>query len=201
MKIVKTNAARAGRFKVGLLLLVALLWFILGGPFYIIGPEEVGVVLTLGKYTSTEGSGFHFKWPWPLQVVYKTPVNVIQRLEIGFRTLSDNPPSYISFTNDAGMLAEAEILTGDENIVNCAVIVQYRIDNATDYQFNVRNPEGTLMDISEASLRMVIGDNAIDAVLTIGKLEIQNLVMDNIQEIADQYGLGVDIIAVQLMDV
>jgi modulator of FtsH protease HflK len=201
MKIIKSGPGFTGRLKLAALLLIALLWFLLGGPFYIVGPEEVGVVLTFGRHTSTVSSGFHFKWPWPVQVVYRPAVNVIQRIEIGFRTLSNDPPSYISFDNDSEMLAEAEILTGDENIVNCAIIVQYRIDNPTDFLFNVRDPEGALKDISEASMRMVVGDNAIDAALTTGKLEIQNRMMDYIQMIADRYGLGVDIVAVQLMDV
>jgi len=198
---IKTGPAVPGRLRLAAILFVALLWFLLGGPFYIVGPEEVGVVLTFGEYTSTVGSGFHFKWPWPVQVVYRPAVNVIQRIEIGFRTLSNDPPTYISFDNDTAMLEEAEILTGDENIVNCAIIVQYRIDNPTDYLFTVRDPENALRDISEASMRLVVGDNAIDATLTTGKLEIQNRMMENIQEVADRYRLGVDIVAVQLMDV
>ncbi len=201
MKVIKSESMFPVRYRWGLLALVVLFWFILGGPFYIVDPEEEGVVLTFGRYTSTTEPGLHFKWPWPVQTVYKPPVNVVQRIEIGFRTLSDNPPSYISFTNDREMLAEAEMLTGDENIIDCAIIVQYRIKNAVDYLFNVRDQEGTLRDIAESCTRLVVGDNAIDAVLTTGKLDIQNRIMEIIQQIADEYGLGVNVIAVQLMDV
>lgn len=201
MKVVRTGPFTPRKYRLGILVLVAVLWFILGGPFYIVDPEEVGVVLTFGRYTSTTDPGFHFKWPWPIQVVYKPPVNIVQRIEVGFRTVSENPPSYISFTNDQEMLAEASMLTGDENIINCAIILQYRINNATDYLFNVRDQEGTLRDISEASTRLVVGNNAIDAVLTTGKLEIQNRIIELIQRIADEYGLGIHVVAVQLMDV
>jgi len=201
MKVIKTGSMIPDKYKWGVFALVVILWFVLGGPFYIVDPEEEGVVLTFGRYTATTAPGFHFKWPWPVQRVYKPPVNVVQRIEIGFRTLSDNPPSYISFTNDRDMLAEAQMLTGDENIINCAIIVQYRISSSTDYLFNVRDQQGTLRDIAEASTRLIVGDNAIDAVLTTGKLEIQNRVMDMIQNISDEYGMGVNIIAVQLMDV
>lgn len=201
MKVIRTGPWIPQKFKWGVLILVVVLWFLLGGPFYIVDPEEAGVVLTFGRHTDTTEPGFHFKWPWPVQTVYKPPVNIVQRIEIGFRTISENPPTYISFTNDRDMLTEAQMLTGDENIINCAIIVQYRISSATDYLFNVRDQEGTLKDIAEASTRLVVGDNAIDAVLTTGKLEIQTRIMDMIQEIADEYGLGVSIIAVQLMDV
>ncbi|MBN2587814.1 MAG: FtsH protease activity modulator HflK [Candidatus Fermentibacteraceae bacterium] len=201
MKVIKTGPWIPHRFKWGFLAMVVVLWFLLGGPFYIVDPEEAGVVLTFGRHTDTTEPGFHFKWPWPVQVVYKPAVNIVQRIEIGFRTISENPPTYISFTNDRDMLTEAQMLTGDENIINCAIIVQYRISDATNYLFNVRDQEGTLKDIAEASTRLIVGDNAIDAVLTTGKLEIQTRIMDMVQEIADEYGLGVDIIAVQLMDV
>jgi modulator of FtsH protease HflK len=201
MKVIRSGPWIPHRFKWGFLVLVVVLWFFLGGPFYIVDPEEVGVVLTFGRYSATTEPGFHFKWPWPIQVVYKPPVNIVQRIEIGFRTISDDPPAYISFTNDRNMLTEAQMLTGDENIINCAIIVQYRISDATGYLFNVRDQQGTLVDITEASTRLVVGDNAIDAVLTTGKLEIQNRIKEMIQQIADEYGLGVNIIAVQLMDV
>lgn len=201
MRVIRSGPWIPFKVKWGLLILVVVLWFLLGGPFYIVGPEEAGVVLTFGRYTDTTEPGFHFKWPWPVQVVYKVPVNVVQRIEIGFRTISENPPTYISFTNDRDMLTEAQMLTGDENIINVAIIVQYRISEPTDYLFNVRDQEGTLKDITEASTRLIVGDNAIDAVLTTGKLEIQTRIMQMIQGIADQYGLGVNIMAVQLMDV
>ena len=201
MKVIRAGSLIPTRYKWVLIIGVILAWFVLGGPFYIVDPEEVGVVLTFGRYTATEGPGFHFKWPWPIQVVYKPAVNVIQRIEIGFRTLSQNPPTYQSFTSNREMLTEAEMLTGDENIIDCAVIVQYRINEPTDYLFNVRDQEGTLRDIMEASIRLIVGDNAIDAVLTTGKLEVQNRIMLMVQGIADEYQLGIDIIAIQLMDV
>ncbi len=201
MKVVRSGELFPRKYKLGILALVVLLWFLLGGPFYIVDPEEVGVVLTFGRYTSTTEPGFHFKWPWPVQRVYKPAVNIVQRIEIGFRTLSDEPPSYKSFTNDREMLTEAQMLTGDENIINIAVIVQFRINSATDYLFNVRDQYGTLRDIAESSTRLVVGNNAIDAVLTTGKLDIQNRIMDIIQYLADEYEMGVHIVAVQLMDV
>lgn len=201
MRVIKTGPLVPRKVKLGVIALAVLLWFLLGGPFYIVDPEEMGVVLTFGRHTGTTDPGFHFKWPWPVQTVYKPPVNIVQRIEIGFRTISENPPSYISFTNDREMLTEAQMLTGDENIINCAIIVQYRINNATDYLFNVRDQRGTLKDITEASTRLVVGDNAIDAVLTTGKLEVQTRIMDLIQEIADEYAMGINIVTVQLMDV
>jgi len=184
-----------------LIAVAAVLWFFLGGPFFIVGPEEEGVVLTFGRHTASVGPGLHLKFPWPIQRVYTPAVNVVQRIEIGFRTLGSDPNQFIGFENNQDMLDEGQMLTGDENIINVAVIVQYRISDSAAWLFNVRDPEGTLRDIAEASIRQVIGDNAIDAVLTTGKLEIQNRIVEQVQSMCSEYGLGIDIIAVQLMDV
>jgi membrane protease subunit HflK len=180
----------------------AVLWLLIAGPFYIVGPEEEGVVLTFGRYTSTVGPGFHLKFPWPVQTVFKPPVNVVQRIEIGYRSIPNTDPQrYRGFDSDPEMLAEAQMLTGDENIINVSAIVQYRISDARAYLFNVREPEATLRDISEACIRQVIGDNAVDAVLTTGKLDLQNRIQTLVQNLADGYGMGVNIVAVQLKDV
>lgn len=201
MRVVTQKTIGARQVLFAMAAVVLIIWFFTGGPFYIVGPEEQGVVLTFGKLTSINGPGFHFKLPWPIQTVIKAPVNIVQRIEIGFRSVeSRGATEYIGF-NDPDMLREAQMLTGDENIINCSAIVQFRIGDVAAFLFNVREPEETLRDISEASIRQVIGDNAVDAVLTTGKLEMQTRIMDQVQEMADIYGMGLDIVAVQLKDV
>ena len=201
MKVVDVQSFGPKQILLAVLAVIILVWLIQGGPFYVVGPEEQGVLLTFGKQTTVTEPGFHLKFPWPIQTVQKAPVNVVQRIEIGFRSYgSGRNTEYVGFS-DPDMLREAQMLTGDENIINCSVIVQYRISDIGAFLFNVREPEGTLIDISEACIRQVIGDNAIDAVLTTGKLDIQNRVIEQIQEMSDNYTLGINIVAVQLKDV
>ncbi len=201
MKVVDVQSFGPKQIFLAVLAVAVLVWLIKGGPFYVVGPEEQGVILTFGRQTSVTEPGFHLKVPWPVQTVLKAPVNVVQRIEIGFRSYgSGRTTEYVGF-NDPDMLREAQMMTGDENIINCSVIVQYRISDVGAYLFNVREPAGTLVDISEACIRQVIGDNAIDAVLTTGKLDIQNRIMDQVQEMSDNYTMGINIVAVQLKDV
>lgn len=202
MKVIRVHRGLGARKLKYILLGVALLvWLLAGGPFYTVGPEEEGVVLTLGKHTSTVGPGFHLKLPWPIQRVYTPAVNVVRRIEVGFRTIPDTDPPRFRGFDDPEMLNEAQMLTGDENIVNCSAIIQYRISDASAYLFNVRNQEETLRDIAEASIRLVVGDNAIDAVLTTGKVEIMGRIRDLVQEVSEDYGMGIIVVAVQIMDV
>jgi membrane protease subunit HflK len=188
----------------GGLIIVGLLiaWLIFGGPIYIVGPDEEGIVQTFGRYTSATSPGLHFKLPWPIQTVKLPRVTEVKRLEIGFRTIRQGPPAvYIDASNDTRMLKEAQMLTGDENIVDSSMIVQYKIRDSVEFLFNVKNPEETLHDLAEAAQRQVIGNRPIDDALTVGKTEIQVEIAEKMQEMANRYGVGVQIIAVQLQDV
>jgi len=184
------------------LALLFLVWLIFGGPVYVVGPDEEGVIQTFGKYSSSTSPGLHIKMPWPIQTAKVPKVTEIKRLEIGFRTIRQGTPAqYIDASNDTRMLKEAQMLTGDENVVNCSMIVQFKIRDAISYLFNVNNPEETLHDLAEAAERQIIGNRPIDDVLTVGKTEIQFEIAEKIQSMADLYGLGIIILAVQLQDV
>jgi membrane protease subunit HflK len=96
---------------------------------------------------------------------------------------------------------ESLMLTGDENIGDVQFIVQFLIENAQDYLFNVANQDKTVKDAAEAAMREVIGYNKIDAALTDDKLNIQNDTRELLQNILDSYKSGIRVVAVQLQDV
>ncbi|MFO7776329.1 MAG: FtsH protease activity modulator HflK [Candidatus Hydrogenedentota bacterium] len=211
------NAGGSGQFKVpdfsnlhlnpkaiviAVLVLVILIWFFRGGPVYTVEPDEEGIVLTFGKYTKSTPPGLHFKMPWPIQTVETPNVQEIKHLEFGFRTI-EGARGYRTFQEDPEMLEEAQMLTGDENVVNCAMVVQYRIENPLPYLFNFREGEAedTLRDIGHAALRQTVGDHPIDDVLTERRPAVAGEIQEQIQEIADSYGLGVSITALRLQDV
>ena len=187
---------------VPLLIAILVIWAALGQPVYKVGPDEVGVITTFGKVTDQVDPGLHFKLPAPIQAVYKPKVTEAKRIEVGFRTVHPGPPArYEDPSNSPKMRAEAEMLTGDENIVSSSLIVQYQIKDAHAYLFNVPWPAEALHDLAQAVERQVVGDRPIDDVLTVGKTDIQRDIQDRLQELADLYGLGVHIITVKLQDV
>jgi len=96
---------------------------------------------------------------------------------------------------------ESLMLTGDENIVDAELIVQYKIKDAASYLFNFVKPVLTVREAAEASLRTVIGKHKIDEALTSGKFLIQEETKDLLQSILDKYGSGILVVAVQLQDV
>lgn len=175
------------------LIIIIVAW----SGFFQVGPEEVGVITRFGKYTRTVESGLNFKIPFAEKVI-KVPVERQQKLEFGFRTTRADIRSQYS---RSGVRDESLMLTGDLNLADVEWVVQYRIDDPVHYLFKVRNPETTLRDISEASMRQVVGDRTVNEVLTVGRTEIAATLEVKMQELCDDYFLGVKIDQVVLQDV
>lgn len=165
-----------------ILLLVVGAWFVLSA-FFIVGPDEEGVVRRFGKWVRTEPSGLHFKFPYPIEKVDLPKVTQVQQISVG------------------RILKEAKMLTGDENILLVEVRVQYKIKDAAQYLFNVRNVEELIKDATESALRQTIGSHPIDDPLTEKKAEIMDEIQLLLQQMLDDYKCGIDIRQVQLQDV
>ena len=173
------------------IVIAVVIWLLLG--LYSVGPDEVGVVQRFGEYNRVVGSGLNYHFPYPIETVKTPKVTEVKRIEIGFRTIGKNQYRTIE--------QESLMLTGDENIVDAELIVQYKIKEPIDYLFNFIGPELTLREASEASLRTVIGRHNIDEALTSGKFMIQEETKELLQITLDKYETGVIVVAVQLQDV
>ena len=179
-------------FKIIPLLVAALaLWLFTG--VYMVGPDEVGVVRTFGEYTRVSQSGLNYHFPYPIEQVNTPAVTEVKRIEIGFRTLNNGQYRTVE--------KESLMLTGDENIVDAEMIVQYKIKDPVAYLFKIVEPELTVREAAEASLRSVVGRNKIDETLTTGKFQIQEGTKTQLQLILDKYESGIHVVAVQLQDV
>jgi len=171
---------------------IALIFWLFTGV-YTVGPDEVGVVQRFGKYDRTVQSGLNYHMPFPIETVKTPKVTEVKRIEVGFRTVGKNQYRTVE--------RESLMLTGDENIVDAELIVQYKIKEPKNYLFNFIGPELTMREAAEASLRTVVGRHNIDEALTSGKLMIQEETKELLQSILDKYETGVQVVAVQLQDV
>lgn len=162
-----------------------------------IGPEEVGVITRFGKYVRTMEPGLNLKMPL-IERLYKVAVERQQKEEFGFRTTQAGIKSEYS---KSGTVDESLMLTGDLNLADVEWIVQYRIIDPYSYLFRVREPVITLRDISEASMREIVGDRTVNEVLTVGRAEIALSVHEKIQALCTEYSLGIRIEQVVLQDV
>ena len=171
--------------------IAALLWLITG--VYQVGPDEVGVVQRFGKVNRISQSGLRYHFPFPIETIKTPKVTEVKRVEIGFRTVGKNQFRTVE--------RESIMLTGDENIVDAEMIVQYKLKDPEAYLFNFVSPVLTVREASEASLRTIVGRHGIDEALTSGKLMIQEQTKPLLQSILDKYNTGILVVAVQLQDV
>ncbi len=177
--------------------ILLLLWLLSG--IYIVRPDEQGVIRRFGKVVRITEPGPHYRIPWPIEVVDRPKVKQVKRLEIGFRTIHIGPPARYRFYPE-----ESLMLTGDEQIVDAQIIVQYQTKDAADYLFKVRDleePRGALNDAAEVALRQVVGQRPIDDVLIEEKLQVEIDTKELLQRIMDGYDSGLRIIEVKLQTV
>ena len=180
----------------GIAILVLVVALALWSSIFTVAPEEVGVVLTFGRYSRQVDPGLNFKLPYPIETVSKVPVQRQLKEEFGFRT--QRAATRSSFTASQ---EEALMLTGDLNVAVVEWTTQFRVNDPYKALFRVRNPVETFRDMNEAVMRAVVGDRSVTEVLTIGRQEIASEVEVRLQKLCDQYELGLKIEQVVLQDV
>lgn len=181
-----------------LVVLVIIVLVVIFGSIFQVGTEEVGVITRFGKYSRTVDPGLNMKLPF-IETVYKVAVERQQKLEFGFRTKKADVQS--EYLTNQETEDESLMLTGDLNLANVEWVVQYRIEDAYNYLFKVRNIEATLREVSESSMRQIVGDRTVNEVLTVGRTEITSKVEELIQKLCREYSMGVKIEQIVLQDV
>ena len=198
-----------GNLSILILAVVALLIIIWAATgVYTVSPGENAALRLFGAVQGAPVSeeGLHWWWPTPVGNKDVVLVTETRRMELGFRS------------NDAAVntpfLDEALMISGDLNIVDVQMVVQYRISNLNNFLFKVDDPgepvrlipEGrpdgrTLKDGAEAALRLVVGQRSIDDVLVRGRELVETDTRQRLQAILDDYEAGIEVISVQLQDV
>ena len=162
-----------------------------------IKPEEVGLVLRFGRKVRTTEPGLHFKLPFVEQVL-RVPVQRQLKEEFGFRTALAGVQTRYATGDFSG---ESVMLTGDLNVAVVEWVVQYRVTDPYNYLFKLRNLSDTFRSMSQAVMREVVGDRTVTEVLTVGRQEIATTSERLLQEMANQYEMGIVIEQIVLQDV
>jgi len=174
------------------LIIAGILSLYLVSGVYIIQPEQQGIETRFGKYSTTTDSGLHYHLPYPIEKVYKLNVTSVNTDEIGYRTGHDNDETKVA--------SESIMITKDENIVDVNFDVQWRINEANSYLFNIKNQDirQTIRNVSESVMREIIGQNTMFFVLGEGRAIVAEQAMKMMQDILNQYKIGVQILSVPI---
>ncbi len=207
-------AQRLGGGGVGLAItlfvsLIVVIWAATG--FYTTSPGEQAVLRMFGEAQDTPviENGLHWWWPGPIGNKDIIRTDLVRRLELGFRGgdgVADTPEP-----------VEAQMISGDLNIIDVQMVVQYDIKNLSNYLFKVddpgelagtrRNipagrPDGrTLKDATEAALRLVVGQRSLAETLAEERVNLEQDTKVKLQEILDAYDTGLNIVSIELQRV
>jgi|TARA_R110002050_G_scaffold3782_4_gene19641 membrane protease subunit HflK len=167
--------------------------------YYTVSAESVGVLQRFGHYHRVVEPGLHFKIPFGVDTVIQVPIKRQLKEEFGFGTPGATFKDQVGSKQQWAL--ETTIVTGDLNTALVEWVIQFRIENAFDFLFKVRDPGEALRDISESVMREVVGDRTVDEVLTIGRQEIETNAQIQMQKVVNLYEMGLRIDQVQLKNV
>lgn len=156
---------------IGLVVLVVL-WGLMG--FYQVDEKEQALVLRMGKYHDTMGSGLQWNPP------------IIDKVVI------------VGVTEERQYSARGLMLTQDENIVEISLTVQYNIDNARDFILNIKDPETSLKQATDSALRHVVGSTGLDGVISTGREQVAIGTAQKLQELLTNYGSGINVVKINI---
>ena len=174
--------------------IIFVLWMLSGT--YQVKPDQQGVVLRFGEWVKDTQPGLNWHWPWPIETVEKPSVTAIRQIEIGYRIGEGRARG-----RERDVSEESLMLTGDQNIIDIDFAVQWKISNAGQFLFNIRDPAATVKLVAESAMRAIIGRTDIQPALTEARQDIELGTRELMQEILNTYEAGIEITQVQLQDV
>ena len=189
---IKKFKAPGGMF---LIIIILLALFIGSSTIFKIEYDEVGVIQRFGKHVRTNQPGLNFKLPAGIEKVTKVKVTRVLKEEFGFRSARGD--SRERFSSGSENINVSLMLTGDLNVAIVPWIVQYRVKDPYNYLFKVRDVRRLLVDMSEAAMRLVVGDRSVNEVIN-KRNEISVEARDVLQKEMDNAEAGIHIVTIEM---
>ena len=160
----------------------AALWVLSG--VYLVAPDQQAVETLFGRVVAARVMpGLHYALPWPLEQVAKLKVRQLRRLVVG----GDLPDSVLGRSRPL----VSQFFTGDQNIIDMRVVVQYSVGVPADYLFQAQNPAEVVGAVVEAEMARRIAHRGVDAVLPTEKAAIQDETRAAAQALLNRYRCGI----------
>jgi len=179
-----------------LIALVVVIGWLLTGT-YRVQTNEQGVVLRFGQWTDTTAPGLNWHLPWPIESVETPSVTSVRQIDVGF-VAAGNERSRAARRD---VEEESLMLTGDQNIIDIDFSVQWKIADAGQYLFNIREPEATVKIAAESAMREIIGRTDIQPALTEARGTVEAETRSLLQATLNEYEAGIEITELVLQDV
>jgi membrane protease subunit HflK len=155
--------------------------------FYVVNTDEQAVVRRFGAIAARVGPGMHYRLPWPVDQVDVVRTTSVMKTGVGFGLV------------EGGQVVGMELLTGDTNILNIALVLQYVIRSPADFLFRIEDPNTLIGNLAETVLTETVVGMAVDDVLTTGRLALQERVKTETQAMLDRYASGIQLTSSNIM--
>jgi len=213
MNDLKKALKGSGRFFAGILILLLCAWGLSG--IYSITHEEAGVVTVFGSVTDKiVEPGIHYRLPWPVGKLYRVNIKKLRIVEIGqartgFQGQLSDELQYKIMDYDEGAPSitfldprrfNKQFMTGDNNIVDVLLTVQYKVVSPGDYLFSCQDPDYLIASEAETVLNFHIAGSSIDRLLLRDTLLEFQMIRD-LQERLDPYKIGITVQSLFFKDV
>jgi len=160
---------------------------------YSVAPGESAVVRSFGRVVEARAEpGLHYRLPWPVDRVDIVNVSAVRREQVGIVATEEDhthpePPTKL------------QALSGDTNVVDIEVIVQYQVRDPADYLLNIGNASYlTVRDALRGAVTRLVTGLPVDALLTSGRLALQQAILEETQKRLDAYGSGLAVVGIDL---
>lgn len=155
--------------------------------FYQVQEQEQAVLVTMGSPKTVSGTGLHFKLP------------LVQQVQKVNTTIQGFPIGY-AMEGEETVDEESLMITSDYNFINVDFFVEYRVTDPVQFLYGSRQPVDILKNVSQSSIRTVIGSYGVDDVLTTGKGEIQTKIKEMITSRMEEQNLGIQLVNITIQD-
>ena len=168
---------------------VVLLGVYFASGFYVVGPDQRAVVRRFGAIAGQVGPGMHYRVPWPVDSVDVVKTTSVMKIGVGF----------VLPSGDGEMPPGPELLTGDTNIVNVNLVLQYVVHDPAEFLFQIKDADAFVEAAAQAAVTETIAGMPVDEVLTRGRVAVQERVKKQTQEVLDHRRSGVSIVSASIM--
>ena len=187
VRLIRAAAAAGRRHRrwLGALLAAGVLGYWLAGGLYAVANGASAVVRRFGRVVDRRVEpGLHLTLPPGIDAVSTVKTGAVLRLQVA---------------GDNG--TPLSLITGDENLIETTLVVQYRVSSPAAYLFHAEDATALLTQAVRAALVDEIARRTVEEVLTSGKASLQSEVRRKAQAMLLAYGAGFNLVAVTLQAV
>jgi membrane protease subunit HflK len=162
-----------------LLMWLGLAALLFGSGLVLVDSGDVAVIYRFGAVDRIASAGLGFRAPWPVESHEMVGVSEVRRVEPG----------------------EQRLLTGDTNLVDVDLIIQYTISDPVAFLLSAREPEALLTGVVFSVTSEIVATMEVDVLLTTGRAKLQQDAERAAQAVLDSHEVGVRLVAVEVREI